>query len=122
MVYVSLLTPALEVSGKLTKGQIHSHLGISAFTLYKLVPIYNDEDYDQYDELIIKSETNFSLTNLEQLIAENRKLSYQVERSQEALFDYAEKYKQISLLLSMSKNKRIKKLEAENVKLRENFK
>ena len=119
MVVISLLTPALESAGPLTKDNLSEYLGTKHFKIYKLVPVENFEDCE---DIVIRVESNFSLKSIEKLLEENKQLTFQIERSKEALLSYSSKIKQQFQTLAMNKTQRIKKLEKENIRLRENFK
>ena len=65
MVLISLLTPALENSSSFTRDQLGEYLGTHNFKLYKLVPI---DDFEDCEDIVIRVESNFSLTNIERLL------------------------------------------------------
>lgn len=121
MVFVSVLTPAFETSGNLQEIMkvCNEKLGLNAVKLYKLVEI---DEIEQNTEIIVKLDSGFSLSSIESLLQDHQQIQTQLERAKESLKDYSYEFQKMKEISKLSKPQKVKKLEIENKKLKENFK
>ncbi|CAG9328270.1 unnamed protein product [Blepharisma stoltei] len=121
MVFVSLLTPAFEIQRGISDlyAACNERFGTSSIKIYRLTPV---EQIENEDELVAKLDCNLSLSAIENLLNERAQIQIQLERAKEALNDYSFEIKKLKENARLSKPQKIKKLEIENKKLKENFK
>ena len=122
MTFCSILTPAFSVNSyeySTFVKQCCENFGVKTddFELYALVPL---KDVKNPIEAVVKlKKNNFSLSKIEDLLAQKDQLLSQLQRSRDALSSYSEKLQDRKTASFDEKtNRKIIKLEEDNKKLR----
>ena len=122
MIECNILTPAFSIlscnyNSILAKCAENLGINTSDIELFGLVPLKDIQD--PMATVIRFKSSNFSLSKLEELLAQREQLLYQIQNAREAMCIYSEKLKEQKEVSSDDKfTRKVVKLEDDNKKLR----
>ena len=124
---ISFLTPAFtSENDKITsleqlKQEVESKFGSLNFTAYKLVPLTADDNLKEISNFVISSGQSPSVKDVSNTAHKVEQLEATLARAKSALKTTMLELTKAKTQAKMSRNKRVKKLEDENKKLRSAF-